>query len=224
LPTSHWPWAVCRAAHRHGPSAGLLDRRPVSPLSTSRARSGTGWAGRPRVDRCQRRDVDGVGAGAQGPAFALPTGQAPACRTASGTLLRRSRWHPAGRSQSACLQHPAGLLDVGGRPLLSGLRASQVGPAAWSGWDPRRAVPDAPDTLPASGLITQPVARTPSAGGQLSAAGPAPANRPGSRGTRRPGGLRCRTDPCHVTPRCRSCTRGEVAVKRVPAVRAHYSA
>ena len=44
LLTSHWPWVVCRAARRR---VGVLYRRPVSPLSSSRACSGagSGWHG-----------------------------------------------------------------------------------------------------------------------------------------------------------------------------------
>jgi hypothetical protein len=117
LPTSHWPWAVCRAARRRAGSPARI----ATFVSTGVQWGGSGLA-RLRVDRRQRRSVGGSGAVALGPACALFAGPSPWWRIASGARLRRSRGHRAGRGQSAGPNSPAGVLLVSGGQSLSGLR------------------------------------------------------------------------------------------------------
>jgi hypothetical protein len=119
----------CPLAIGHGPSAGLLvsvlDRRPISPLSSPRACSGAGpgWHG------CGWIAVSAVLS--EGPApwrwaplVLCPLGRHRGGRSplASGARLRRSRGHRAGRGQSAGPSSPAGVRLISGGQSLSGLR------------------------------------------------------------------------------------------------------
>jgi hypothetical protein len=170
----------CSLAIGHGPSAGLLvcvlDRRLVSPLSSSRACSGagSGWHCCGWITVSAVLLLEGLAPWCRPRACVLFTGPSPWWRIASGARLRRSWGRPTERGLSA------GQLHCGS--ALSQVAASPIrAPGAW-GQVGRKFEPGAAlggQIQPASGQLTHGRWRCSRTSPQATAIGNGP---PGGRG------------------------------------------
>jgi hypothetical protein len=206
VPTSYRPWVSSRAARRPtapctlshlagvcqcplaighgflvGLLAGVLDRRPVSPLSSTSACSGAGlgWHGRRRIADSTVY-LEGLATGGAGHLSCANSWAVTVVvwRIASVARLRRSRAQPVSRPGTTVDALSAKLASSPSRPHWGPVMHDSC-PCRQSRWARRgRATNQQASglltTQPASGVLNRPVACSPSAGG--AGAGPVPAH------------------------------------------------